>query len=60
MQQGSLLKSSQVDIIFKSKEVYQGERPLISHTVGIVHAGYLMVKPLFSLEAEPTTTDTIM
>ena len=42
--------------IFQSSKVkffrYQGKRPLISHTLGMVHAGYLMVNPLFSLEAD--------
>ena len=42
--------------IFQSSKVklilYQGERPLISNTLGKMHAGYLMVKALFSLEAK--------
>ena len=46
--------------IFQSSKVklilYQGERPLISHTLGKMHAGYLMENPLFSLEASVTGT----
>ena len=42
-------QSSKVKLI-----IYQGERPLISHTLGMVHAGFLMVTALFSLEANGT------
>ena len=45
-------QSSKVKLI-----LYQGERPLISHTLGKMHAGYLMETALFSLEATP---DTVM
>ena len=48
-------QSSKVKLI-----IYQGERPLISHTLEDMHAGYLMVTALFSLEAEPTVPVTIM
>ena len=44
---------------FQSNKVklilYQGERPLISHTLGKMHAGYLMETALFSLEGGPVT-----
>ena len=46
-------QSSKVKLI-----LYQGERPFISHTLELVHAGYLMEKALFSLEA--TNPVTIM
>ena len=39
-------QSSKVKLI-----LYQGDRPLISHTMGTVHAGYLMETALFSREA---------
>ena len=42
-------QSSKVKLI-----LYQGERPFISHTLELVHAGYLMEKALFSLEADTT------
>ena len=44
-------QSSKVKLI-----LYQGERPLISHTLGEMHAGYLMVTALFSREAETPVT----
>ena len=44
-------QSSKVKLI-----LYQGERPLISHTLGKMHAGYLMENPLFSLEAQTPVT----
>ena len=42
-------QSSKVKLI-----LYQGERPLVSHTLDLLHAGYLMETALFSLEAGDT------
>ncbi len=50
--------------IFQSSKVklilYQGERPLISHTLEMMHAGYLMENPLFSLVGDGAVSVTIM